>query len=52
MGHLYMEPDFMNWKFNSRNANFEADRVDVVGAIGLAFQGTPTRPSSSAMPLN
>lgn len=41
MGHLYMSPDFMNWKFNSRNANFEADRVDVVGAIGLAFQGNP-----------
>ncbi|NNM88250.1 MAG: hypothetical protein HKL95_06995, partial [Phycisphaerae bacterium] len=41
MGHLYMSPDLMNWKFNSRNANFEADRVDVVGVIGLAFQGNP-----------
>jgi hypothetical protein len=41
MGHLYMTPDLMNWKFNSRNANFEADRVDVVGVIGLAFQGNP-----------
>jgi len=41
MGHMYMEPDFMNWKFNSRNANFEADRVDVVGALGLAFRGNP-----------
>ena len=41
MGHLYMARDFMNWKFNSRNANFEADRVDVVGVIGLAFQGNP-----------
>jgi hypothetical protein len=40
MGHMYMEPDLMNWKFNSRNANFEADRVDVVGAIGLAFHGS------------
>lgn len=41
MGHLYVEPDFMNWQFNSRNANFEADRVDVVGAIGLVFHGSP-----------
>ena len=41
MGHMHMEPDFMNWKFNSRNANFEADRTDVVGAIGLAFHGNP-----------
>ncbi len=41
MGHLYMSCDLMNWKFNSRNANFEADRVDVVGVIGLAFEGNP-----------
>ena len=41
MGHLYVTPDFMNWKFNSRNANFEADRVDVVGGIGLVFHGNP-----------
>ena len=41
MGHMHMEPDFMNWKHNGRNANFEADRVDVVGAIGLAFHGNP-----------
>jgi hypothetical protein len=41
MGHLHMSPDLMNWKFNSRNANFEADRVDVIGAIGLAFHGNP-----------
>ncbi len=41
MGHMYMHPDFMNWHFNSRNANFEADRVDVVGAIGLVFHGNP-----------
>lgn len=41
MGHMYMEPDFMNWHYNSRNANFEADRVDVVGTIGMAFHGNP-----------
>jgi hypothetical protein len=41
MGHMYMERDFMNWNFNSRNANFEADRMDVVGAIGLCFMGNP-----------
>ncbi len=44
MGHLFMESDFMNWKFNSRNANFEADRVDVVAAIGLVFDGHPDAP--------
>lgn len=37
MGYMYMECDLMNWKYGSRNANFEADRVDVVGGIGLAF---------------
>lgn len=41
MGHLYAEPDFMNWRFNSRNANFEADRTDIVGAVGLVFDGHP-----------
>lgn len=41
MGHMYMQPDLMNWHFNSRNANFEADRTDVVGSIGLAFHGNP-----------
>ncbi len=41
MGHLYMSPDMMNWRFNSRNANFEADRVDVIGTIGLVFHGNP-----------
>jgi hypothetical protein len=41
MGHLYMSPDLMNWKYGSRNANFEADRVDVVGTIGVVFQGHP-----------
>ncbi len=40
-GHMFMEKDFMNWGYNSRNANFEADRVDIVGAIGLAFRGNP-----------
>jgi len=39
MGHMYMQCDLMNWKFGSRNANFEADRVDVVGSVGMAFHG-------------
>jgi hypothetical protein len=41
MGHMFMEPDFMNWKFNARNANFEADRTDIVAAVGLVFDGHP-----------
>jgi hypothetical protein len=41
MAHMYLEPDFMNWKFNGRNANFEADRSDIVGTIGLVFDGHP-----------
>jgi hypothetical protein len=41
MGHMFLEPDLMNWHFNSRNANFEADRVDIVGTIGITFQGNP-----------
>ena len=41
MGHLYGETDLMNWRYGSRNANFEADRVDVVGTVGLTFQGNP-----------
>jgi len=41
MGHMFMEPDFMNWKFNARNANFEADRADIVAAVGLVFDGHP-----------
>jgi len=41
MAHMFMEPDHMNWRFNSRNANFEADRVEIVGSIGLAFHGHP-----------
>ncbi len=40
MGHMYLEPDFMNWKHGARNANFEADRVDTVGAVGICFQET------------
>lgn len=40
-GHMFMEKDFMNWGYNSRNANFEADRVDIVGTIGLVFRGNP-----------
>ncbi len=41
MGHMFMEPDFMNFQFNARNANFEADRTDIVGAVGLVFDGHP-----------
>lgn len=41
MGHMYIEEDFMNWRFNGRNANFEADRTDIVGAVGLVFEGHP-----------
>jgi len=41
MAHMYMQTDLMNWQFNSRNANFEADRAEVVGMIGLAFPGNP-----------
>ncbi|MHC4886035.1 MAG: carboxypeptidase-like regulatory domain-containing protein [Planctomycetota bacterium] len=41
MGHMYMECDLMNWRYNSRNANFEADRVDVVGGVAMAFLGNP-----------
>lgn len=41
LGHLFMEEDLMNWRFNARNANFEADRTDIVAAIGLVFQGHP-----------
>ncbi|XHR29831.1 MAG: hypothetical protein ACFUZC_04605 [Chthoniobacteraceae bacterium] len=41
MGHMYMEEDFMNWRFNGRNANFEADRTDIISSIGLVFHGHP-----------
>jgi len=41
MGHMFMEADLMNWHYNSRNANFEADRVQLVGMVGLAFHGHP-----------
>jgi hypothetical protein len=45
MGHMYMQTDFMNWRFNSRNANFEADRVDIVGGVALAFHDNPDAPA-------
>jgi len=41
MGHMYLQKDLMNWTFNARNANFEADRVDTVGAAGLCFRDNP-----------
>ena len=41
IGHLHRTRDFMNWNYGSRNANFEADRVDVVGTVGLVFPGNP-----------
>ena len=40
-GHMFMEEDFMNWRFNARNANFEADRTDIIGTIGIVFDGHP-----------
>jgi len=42
MGHMFMEPDHMNWHYNSRNANFESDRTEIIGAIALAFRGHPS----------
>ena len=42
MAHMFMEPDFMNWRNNSRNANFESDRTEIIGSIGLAFHGHPS----------
>jgi len=41
LSHMFMEPDLMNWKYNSRNANFEADRVDIIGTVGVCFHGNP-----------
>ncbi|MGE9297227.1 MAG: hypothetical protein ACQKBV_13170, partial [Puniceicoccales bacterium] len=41
MGHMYLQEDHMNWRYNGRNANFEADRADIIGAVGLAFDGHP-----------
>lgn len=41
MGCLCMDPDLMNWRYGSRNANFEADRVDVIGTLGVVFSGNP-----------
>jgi hypothetical protein len=40
-GHLFMSPELMNWRYGARNANFESDRVDAVGSIGLCFPGDP-----------
>ena len=31
----------MNWKFGSRNANFESDRTDLIGTVGICFLGHP-----------
>ena len=42
MAHMYMEPDLMNWHYNSRNANFESDRTEIIGTIGLGFRGHPS----------
>ncbi len=41
IGQRFMDPDFMNWRYGGRNANFEADRVDIVGSIGLCLRGHP-----------
>lgn len=40
-GRMFMSPDLMNWRYGARNANFESDRVDAVGTIGLCFAGNP-----------
>lgn len=40
-GHMFHSPDLMNWRYGSRNANFEADRIEVVGTVGLCFPGNP-----------
>ncbi|MFA6293660.1 MAG: hypothetical protein WC637_17870, partial [Victivallales bacterium] len=42
MGHMCLHRDFMNWRFKARNANFEADRVDAVGTVGICFSDTPS----------
>ncbi|MEI6519267.1 MAG: hypothetical protein WCO98_04410 [bacterium] len=41
-GEMFLSPDMMNWRYGGRNANFEADRVDAVGTIGLCFPDNPT----------
>jgi hypothetical protein len=41
-GEMFLSPDMMNWRYGGRNANFEADRVDAVGTIGLCFPNNPT----------
>lgn len=40
-GHMFHSPDLMNWRYGGRNANFESDRVEVVGSVGLCFPGNP-----------
>ncbi len=45
-GHMFHSPDLMNWRYGGRNANFEADRVDAVGSVGLCF---PHNPDSQGM---
>ena len=39
--HMFLERDFMNWTYNGRNANFEADRAEIIGTIGVVFTGNP-----------
>jgi hypothetical protein len=41
MAHMFLDPDFMNWHYGARNANFEADRLATIGTIGLVFAGHP-----------
>jgi hypothetical protein len=41
LAHLYLHPDFMNWHYGARNANFEADRILAIGTVGLVFPGHP-----------
>ena len=41
-GEMFLSPDMMNWRYGGRNANFEADRIDAVGTIGLCFPDNPT----------
>ena len=36
-GHFQLSGDFMNWRYGARNANFEADRVDAIGTIGMVL---------------
>jgi hypothetical protein len=40
-GRQFMSRELMNWRYGARNANFEADRMEAVGTIGLCFPGNP-----------